>query len=245
VRIPVDLILVPGERQARAAMQATATIPIVFGAVGVDPVQLGLVQSLARPGGNVTGTTTHPFQSGKRFELLKETLPNLKRVAVLVNPDWSQDVWQRSRTQAETEAARLGLRLQFVPARTPGDFPGAFTAMVRERAQALVVPGDAMFAGAASVPVIADLALRHHLPGMCDERQFGTAGCLITYAPNFGAIWRRTARYVDRLLKGAKPADLPVEEPTVFDLVINLKTAKALGLTIPASVLLRADEVIQ
>jgi putative tryptophan/tyrosine transport system substrate-binding protein len=246
VRIPVDLILVPAARQARAAKQATATIPIVFGALGVDPVQAGLVESLAHPGGNVTGTTALSLQIlGKRLELLKETLPNLVRVAVLENPDWPADYWQGLRTQGQAGAARLGLQLQFVPARTPGDFPGAFAAMTRERAQALVVPGDSMFAGAANVRVIADMALRHRLPGMYDERQYVTAGGLMTYAPNFEAIWRRTARYVDRILKGTKPADLPVEEPTVFDLVINLKTARALGLAIPPAVLARADEVIQ
>jgi putative tryptophan/tyrosine transport system substrate-binding protein len=234
VRIPVDLILVPSPGQAAAAKQATTTIPIVFGALPVDPVQVGLVESLARPGGNVTGTTASSAQiMGKRLELLKETLPNLVRVAVLENPLWREnpgvprDIWQQFRAQVQTDAARLGLQLQFVPARAPGDFPGAFAAMTRERAQALVVPSDSMFSGAENVPVIADLALRHHLPGMYDERQYVTAGGLMTYATNVEAIWRRTARYVDRILKGAKPADLPVEEPTVFNLVINLKTAKA------------------
>jgi putative ABC transport system substrate-binding protein len=243
-RIPVDLILVPGPRQARAAKQATATIPIVFGAMPVDPVQFGLVESLARPGGNVTGTTTiSSGLLGKRLELLKETLPSLVRVAVLVNPDGlSAD---QIRTQWQTAAARLGLELQFVPARTPGDFPGAFGTMVQERAQALVVPSDSMFSGAANIPVIADLALRHGLPGMYDERQYVTAGGLMTYAPNFEAIWRRTAGYVDRIFKGTRPADLAVEEPTVFDLVINLKTAKALDITVPPSILARADEVIE
>jgi len=245
-RIPVDLILVPGSRQARAAKQATATIPIVFGALAVDPVQYGLVESLARPGGNVTGTTTITSRLlGKRLELLKETLPSLVRVAVLVNPDWPPAYWQEFRTQGQTDAARLGLQLQFVPARASGDFPGAFGAMVQERAQALVVPGDSMFSGAANVPVIADLALRHRLPGMYDRRQYVTAGGLMTYAPNFEAIWRRTAGYVDQILKGTRPADLPVEEPTVFDLVINLKTAKALGIEVPGSILARADEVIE
>jgi putative ABC transport system substrate-binding protein len=246
VRVPVDLILVPGPRQARAAKQATATIPIVFGAFGVDPVELGVVESLAHPGGNVTGTTTHTTRIlGKRLEFLRETLPSLARVAMLVNPDWPPDFFQRFRAQGQTDAARLGLQVQFAEARTPGDLPGAFTAMTRKRAQAVVVPGDAMFATAANVPVIADLALRHRLPGIYDERQFVTAGGLMTYAANFEAIWRRTAGYVDRILKGAKPGDLPIEEPTVFDLVINLKTAKALGLTIRPSVLARADEKIE
>jgi putative ABC transport system substrate-binding protein len=246
VKIPVDLILVPGPQHAQVAKQATATIPIVFGAIYGDPVQTGLVGSLARPGGNVTGTTAvSSLLGGKRLELLKETLPQLARVAVLVNSDWPTDFGQRFRAEMQTAAARLGLQLKFVPARTPDDLPGAFTAMTRERAQALVVPGDAMFSTAANVPVIADLALRHRLPGMYDQRQYVTAGGLMTYAPNFEAIWRRTAFYIDRILKGAKPADLPVEEPTVFDLVINLKTAKALGLTIPPSVLGRAREILQ
>jgi putative ABC transport system substrate-binding protein len=199
--------------------------------------------SRARAG---TGTTAvSSLLGGKRLELLKETFPKLARVAVLVNPDWPPDLDQSFRAEMQMAAVRLGLQLQFVPARTPGDLPGAFTAMTRDRAQALVVPGDAMFAGAANVPVIAGLALRHRLPGMYDERQYVAAGGLMTYAPNFEAIWRRTARYVDRILKGARPADLPVEEPTVFDLVINLKTAKALGLVIPPSVLARADEILQ
>jgi putative tryptophan/tyrosine transport system substrate-binding protein len=246
VKIPVDLILVPGPRQARVAKEATSTIPIVFGAFGVDPVELGVVQSLAHPGGNVTGTTTHTTRIlGKRFELLTETLPNLARVAMLVNPDWPPELMQQIRTQGQTDAARLGLQLQFVEARMPGDLPRAFTALTRQRAQALVVPGDAMFSGAANVQAIVDLALRHRLPGIYDERQFVTAGGLMTYAANLEAIWRRTAGYVDRILKGAKPGDLPVEEPTVFDLVINLKTAKSLGLTIPPAVLARADEIIQ
>jgi putative ABC transport system substrate-binding protein len=246
VKIPVDLILVPGQRQARVAKQATATIPIVFGALYGDPVQAGFVDSLARPGGNMTGTTAVPsLLDGKRLELLKETLPKLARVGVLVNPDWPADLDQGFRAKMQTAAAGLGLQLQFASARTPEDLPGAFATMTRGRTQALVVPGDAMFATAANVPVIADLALRHRLHGMCDERQFVTAGCLMTYAPNFEAIWRRTAGYIDRILKGAKPADLPVEQPTVFDFVINLKTAKALGLTIPPAVLARADEKIQ
>src|SRR5262245_312491 len=157
VAIPVDLILVPGPWQVRAAKQATATIPIVFGALGVDPVEDGLVASLARPGGNVTGTTTFTSQIlAKRLELLKETLPRLVRVAVLVNPDWPPAYQQQFRTQGQMDGARLGLQLQFVPARAPGDFPGAFGAMVRKRAQALVVPGDSMFSGATNVPVIAD-----------------------------------------------------------------------------------------
>jgi ABC-type uncharacterized transport system substrate-binding protein len=148
VRIPVDLILVPGPRQARAAKQATTTIPIVFGAFGVDPVELGIVESLAHPGGNVTGTTTHTTRIlGKRIELLRETLPNLARVAILVNPDWPAELMQRVRTQGQMDAARLGLQVQFVEARTPGDLPGAFAAMTRGRAQGVVVPGDAMFSG--------------------------------------------------------------------------------------------------
>jgi putative ABC transport system substrate-binding protein len=246
VKIPVDLILVPGRRQAGAAKQATATIPIVFGALYGDPVQAGLVQSLARPGGNVTGTmAVGPRLIGKRLELLKETVSGLARVAVLVNSGWPLDLAQSFRAETQTDAARLGLQVQFVPAAVPGDFPGAFAAMTRARAQALVVPGDSVFPAAANVPVLTNLALRHGLPGMYDERQYVTAGGLMTYAPNFEAIWRRTAGYVDRILKGTRPAELPVEQPTRYDLVINLKTAKALKLTIPPAVLARADEVIE
>jgi putative ABC transport system substrate-binding protein len=257
VRIPVDLILVPGVPHARVAKQATATIPIVFCALAGDPVQAGLVESFARPGGNVTGTTafaSSPMSMlAKRLELLKETLPNLMRVAMLVNPGWPPDLGQQGRTEMQTAmrtemqtaAARLGLQLVFVPAGTPAAFPGAFATMAQDRAQALVVPSDSLFDGAANVPVIADLALSHRLPGIYGERQWVTAGGLMAYSTNVEAIWRRTASYVDRILKGAKPADLPVEQPTTFELLINLKTAKTLGLTIPPSVLARADELIE
>src|SRR5262249_1980096 len=179
---------------------------------------------------------------GKRLELLKETLPNLMRVAMLVNPGWPPDLGQQVR--AQMAATRLGLQLMFVPARTPGHFPGAVAAMAQDRAQAVYVPSDSLFAGAANVPVIADLALRSRLPGIYEERGWVTAGGLMASWTNVEAIWRRTADYVDRILRGAKPADLPVEQPTKFELVINLKTAKALGVTIPPSVLLRADQVI-
>src|SRR5262249_10237503 len=157
----------------------------------------------------------------------------------------SPEVTQRIRTQELADAARLGLQLQFVEARAPGDLSEAFSAMTRDRAQAVIVPPDTMFSVAANVRVIADLAARHRLPGMYAERQYVTAGGLMTYAANLESIWRRTAWYVDQILKGTKPADLPVEEPTVFDLVINLKTARTLKLTIPAAVLARAEEKIQ
>ncbi len=214
VKIPVDLILVPGQRQAGAARQATATIPIVFGALYGDPVQAGLVQSLARPGGNITGTmAVGPLLMGKRLELLKETVPGLARVAVLINPGWPLDLGQRLRAETQTDAGRLGLQIQFVPAGAPGEFPGAFAAMTRARAQALVVPGDSMFTAVANVPVLTNLALRHGLPGMYDERQYVTAGGFMTYAPDFEAIWRRTAGYVDRILKGTRRATCRSSNP--------------------------------
>jgi putative tryptophan/tyrosine transport system substrate-binding protein len=245
VGVPVDLILVPGLAQARAAQGATKTIPILFVAFWDDPVGWGLVQSFARPGGNVTGLTASSGEIvGKRLELLKETVPALRQVAVLVNPDWPADLYQRFVRDVAADSARLGLQPRFVPARTPTDLPGAFAAMARAGSQAVLVPGDSMFSSVPHISDIAELAAKHRLPGMFDQRESVTAGGLMTYATNYPEVYRRAARYIDRIFKGAKPADLPVEEPTVFDFVINLRAARQLGLQIPSSIRLRATELL-
>jgi len=240
------VIVVPGPYQARAAKAATSTIPIVFLGLGTDPVDDGLVVSLARPGTNVTGLINLSTDlTGKRLELIKESIPRITRVAMLVNPDWPPSLYQPFVTSAKADAGRLGLQLQVVPARDPAEFPAAFAAMTRVRAQALFVPGDSMFSGYANIPIIVDLAAKHRLPAMYDTREYVNAGGLMTYTANVQEVWRRGGGYIDRILKGARPADLPVERPTKVELVINLKAAKALGITIPPSVLARADEVIQ
>jgi putative ABC transport system substrate-binding protein len=201
-----------------------------------------LVASLARPGANVTGVThITPELQGKRVELLRELIPKVSRVAALWNPAYppARPVW------AETQAAAqvLGLALHELTAQRPEDFEGAFTAMARGRAQALVVVPDHMFWRERKR--ITELAARHRLPAIYEFRDFVDAGGLMSYGTNLSALDRRAAALVEKILKGTKPADLPVERPAKFDLVINLRTAKALGLTIPQSVLLRADEVIE
>lgn len=244
VRLKVDLIVASPTPSAMAAKQATRTIPIV-GMSLTEPVAVGLVPSLARPGGNVTGITygvdTEIF--GKQLQLLKEVIPNVRRVAVLSNPA-SGGPSQPLRMESVKSAARsLGLPLQILEVREPGDFDAAFAAMVTARAGALLVSGDAMFF--VHRTRLSDLAMRNRLPSMSTQSQWVDAGGLMSYAPSFPNLWHRTATYVDKILRGAKPADLPIEQPTKFELVINLKTAKALGLTIPPAVLARADEVIQ
>jgi ABC-type uncharacterized transport system substrate-binding protein len=241
VGLKPDVIVTPGTPAALAAKQATGTIPIVFAGVA-DAVGAGLVSSLARPGGNVTGLTAISAElGGKRLELLKEVAPKASRVAVLYNPaDQSNVLVLKGLKEA---APALGLTLLPLEARKPGDFGGAYAAMTRKRAQALF--------GAAGVlttehrKAIVDLAARSRIPAMWGDREFVEAGGLMSYAVNFYDQIRRAATYVDKILKGARPADLPVEQPTKFDLVINMKTAKTLGLTIPQSLLLRADELIQ
>ncbi len=242
VRLKVDVIVASVTQASLAAKHATGTIPIVMVGVG-DPLGSGLVASLARPGGNVTGPSSMLAEaSGKQLALLKETVPKASPVAVLWNP--ANPVWQAAALrQTEVTAEALGLRLQLVEARGPDELEGAFEAMTRERAGALFVPADIIFVRHAQR--IADLAARHRLPAMYGFREHVQAGGLMSYAANFAVMFRRAATFVDKILKGAKPADLPVEQPTKFELVINMKTAKALGLTIPQSLLLRADEVIQ
>jgi putative tryptophan/tyrosine transport system substrate-binding protein len=245
VALKVDVIVAPGAPHAFAAKQATRTIPIVCVA-SADPVTDGLVTSLARPGGNVTGLSISaaPEIVGKRLELLKQAVPGVTRVAVLWQPSGQGERTAKDLLKgAEVAARALGVRLQVVEARGPADFDGAFSDMTRARADALTVLGNPMFV--TERRRLVDLAAKHRLPAMYTSRESVDAGGLMAYGPNFADLYRRAATYVDKILKGAKPADLPVEQPTKFELVINLKTAKALGLTIPPSVLGRADEVIQ
>jgi putative ABC transport system substrate-binding protein len=244
VALKVDVILAGGTPQALAAKQATRTLPIVF-AAHADPVGSGLVTSLARPGGNVTGLSLlAPELVGKRLERLKQAVPGVNRVAVLWEPGAYVELTERDILKETEVAARaLGVRLQFVEARGPADFDRAFSDMTRARAGALTVLPSTMFI--IERRRLVDLAAKNRLPSVYTSREYVDAGGLMSYGPSIADLFRRAATYVDKILKGAKPGDLPVEQPTKFELVINLKTAKALGLTIPPSVLSRADEVLQ
>ena len=241
VRLKPDLIATRGSFFTGALKAATSSIPIVF--VGhADPVGTGHVASLARPGGNITGMAVLQTELGpKGLELLHSGVPAAVRISVLWHPGTPSAV---PGLKALEEPARL-LRLQLQPigAQTAGELEGAFSTMARGGTQAVVVFSTPPFITARQR--IAELAIAHRLPTMCQGRLFVEAGGLMSYYPNHEDVWRRAAVYVDKILKGAKPADLPVEQPTKFELVINLKTAKALGLTIPPSLLQRADEIIQ
>ena len=244
VALKVDVIVVGGTSQALAAKQATRTLPIVL-ATSLDPVTDGLVTSLARPGGNVTGLSLlAPELVGKRLELLTQAVPGISRVAVLWHPGAFGDRTEKDMLKAAEVAARgLAVRLQFLEARGPDDFDRAFSEMTRARAGALTVLPSPMFLGERRR--LADLAAQNRLPAVYPFRESVDAGGLVSYGPDFVDLFRRAATYVDKILKGAKPGDLPVEQPTKFELVINLKAAKALGLTIPQSVLARADHVVE
>jgi len=244
VALKVDVIVAPPTPAALAAKQVTKTIPIVFAAVS-DPVSSGLVTSLARPGGNVTGLSDlTPELVGKCLEQLKQAVPGVSRAAVLWQPGAFGERTEKDLLKAAEVAARaLGVRLQFVEARGPDDFDRAFSKMTSARADALTVLPTAMFVSERRRLV--DLAAKNRLPTVFPYRESVDAGGLMSYGPNLADMYRRAATYVDKILKGAKPGDLPVEQPTKFELVINAKTAKALSLTIPQSVLLRADQVIQ
>jgi putative ABC transport system substrate-binding protein len=242
VRRKVDVIVAPAGSAALAAKNATSSIPIVM-IFPSDPVEMGLVASLRRPGGNITGTTFTPGPEifGRQLQILKETIPRASRVAILSNP--ADPSFALQVREVEAAARTLHIRLQHVEARGPEQFDSAFAAMARERADALLVNGTSTFL--AHRVRLAELAVKNRLPTMSSFRESVEAGGLMAYAVNMAAFVERAAVYVDKILKGAKPADLPVEQPTKFELVINLKTAKALGLTIPQSLLARADEVIQ
>jgi putative ABC transport system substrate-binding protein len=240
VRLNVDVIFAGGTGAAIPAKAATRTIPIVMG-FSDDPVASGLVQSLARPGGNVTGMSQmSPEVSGKRIELLKEVVPGLARVAVLweSSPDKLLEL-----TETQAAARALGLTLQPLEVRDASQIETAFAAMTRERAGAVVVFAGPLIGG--NLPRIVDLAARNRLPAMYGWSTPVDEGGLMTYGPNWYDLYRRAAVYVDKILRGAKPADLPVEGATTFELVINLRTAKALGLTIPPALLDRADRLIR
>jgi len=241
VRLKVDVITAAPTPGAVAAKRATGTIPIVMVGVG-DPVGLGLIATLARPGGNVTGLSFDAgMEIGKGLEIIKETLPNSRRVAVLSNP---ANPGQPAAMKNVKAAARLlGVELRFLEAQGPDEFDGVFATMAKERVEALLVVTDATFY--IQRARLADLATKHRLPAVCGFRDYAEAGALMSYGPSVVAMYQRAAFFVDRILKGAQPASLPVEQPTKFELVINLKAAKALGLAIPQSLLARADEVIQ
>ena len=241
VRLNVDVIVVESHPAALAAKRATSIIPIIT-AVVADPVASGLVADLARPGGNVTGVTNIPGQlMGKRLELLKQAAPKATVVGVIWNPANPSAQGYLKETVAAAEA--LGLQLVLAEARSPGDLDAAFSAVLRGRAAALVNLPDGMIWN--SRRLVVEFALRNRLPGMFDAREFAEAGGLLVYGPSLAAMYRRSAAYVDKVLKGANPGSLPFELPTKFELVINLKTAKAIDLTIPDSIVLRADEVIE
>jgi putative ABC transport system substrate-binding protein len=244
VALKVDVIVAGNAPQALAAKQATRTIPIVF-AVAPDPVAQGFVTSLARPGGNATGLSSlAPELVGKGLEQLTRAVPGISRVAALWHPGALGERSEKDLLKAAGVAAEtLGVRLQFVEARGPADFDRAFSDMTRSRAGALTVLTSPMFY--TERRRLVGLAAKNRLPALYLSREFVDAGGLMAYGPNVADMYRRAATYVDKILKGAKPGDLPVEQPTRFEFVINLKTAKALGLTIPQSVLGRADDVIQ
>ena len=242
VRLRVDVIMAGPTPPAMAAKKATGTIPIVMAGVG-DPVELGLIASLARPGGNITGVSFSVGMDifGKDLELLREAVPKARRVAILSNP--ANPSHALAITNVKAAAGSLGVQLQLLEAREPNQFDGAFAAMTKERVDALLVVADGMFIFHRAR--LADLAAKNRVPSMHGVRENVEAGGLMSYGPSTVAAWRRAAFFVDRILKGTKPADLPVEQPTKFELVINLKTAKVLGLTVSPSLLARADEVIE
>ncbi len=244
LRLDVDLVLATNSLAARAAQQASTTIPIVVPIMG-DPVGDGLVASLARPGGNITGLTfIGPELLPKRLALLKEAIPTVSRVAALWHPGaYGERTMSDMMKETEAAARTLGVQLRLVAVHGPDEFDRAFATIAGERADALIVFPSPMLN--AERRQIVDLAAGQRLPSMAMTREFVALGGLISFGASLADLIRRSAGYVDKILKGAKPGDLPVEQPSKFELVVNLKTAKALGLTIPHSLLLRADEVIQ
>ena len=241
VHRPVDLIATFGTPPTLAAKQATTTIPIVMMGVG-DPVGSGLVSSLARPGGNITGNTIlGPEVAGKRLQLLKEVIPSLSRVVFLWNPDNASHPAQLAELRVAVEA--LGIKLLPVPVRSSDEFDNAFAVMMRERPDAFLMTNDPFHQ--LSIGRIIDFLANNRLPGMFVTREVTVAGGLLSYGASLPDLFRRGAVYVHKILQGTKPADLPIEQPVKFELVVNLKTAKAMGLSIPESFLLRADETIE
>ncbi len=239
VRTKVDVILVSGTRAIKAVKKATSTIPIIAGAAG-DLVGPGLVASLARPGGNLTGSTRLATElGGKRIEVLQEAVSKVSRVGVI----WSTRQDREELKETETAARHLGVKILPVKVREPNQIQSAYAAMVKERADSLII----LHSGFAYTHrrQLLELAEKNQFPSMCEQARWTKAGCLMSYGPDVLYLYRRAAIYVDKILKGAKPADLPIEQPTKFELVINLKTAKVLRLTIPPAVLLQATKVIK
>jgi putative ABC transport system substrate-binding protein len=241
VSLKVEVIVTAGTRAVLTAKKATKTIPIVFASAG-NPVETGIVDSLAQPGANVTGLSSFTRDlSGKRLELLKEAFPKVSRVAYLKDPSNSSGEVAWSEIQAT--AAHLEVQLQSAEVRVSNDFDTAFKAIIRDRAQALLTQSGPLANN--NKARILDFAVKNRLPAMYADTEFTEAGGLMSYGPSYADMNRRAATYVDKILKGAKPADLPVEQPIKFEFVINLKTAKQIGLTIPPNVLARADKVIK
>jgi putative ABC transport system substrate-binding protein len=241
VRARVDMIVAVSPPAIQAAKEATTTIPIVMAFSSIDPVRSKFVDSLARPGGNITGVAMIADEiTGKRLAMLKEMLPRATRIAVLAQVNHSSSI---SQVKIAREAAKsLGIELDVVEVRDSRDYETALTAVTKRAPGLFVVSNPTFFDDRQR---LAAVAAKRHLPILCEWREMAEAGCLMAYGPNISDLYRRAATYVDRIVRGARAADLPVEQPTKFELVINLKTAKALGLTIPQSLLLRADEVIQ
>jgi putative ABC transport system substrate-binding protein len=241
VRLPVDLILTATTPGIQAAGRATKTIPIVFAAAG-DPVGSGLVASLARPGGNITGLSILATElTGKRLELMKEILPDARHAALLYNP--SDDGAATRLAEAQHATRTLGMALRPYPARSLGELEAAFTAVTNERPEVLLVVVDAFTQ--TNRGRIVDFAAAHRIFAIYEAREFVTSGGLISFGASIAANYRRAASYADKILKGASPVDMPIEQPTKFELVVNMKTAKATGVAIPQAVLARADEVIE
>ncbi len=242
VRLKVDVIVAITTPAVDAARKATATIPIVMAPAG-DAVGSGFVTNLARPGGNITGVTfTHEAVGPKRLELLKDVLPGLDKVAILAAHDYRilhEPMWKA----ADVAARSLKLSARLFEVRGAGEIEGALSAMARERMGAVVVLPSALFASQSHR--IAEIAASHRLLSICDRSEYVEAGCLMSYGANLGGILERAAIHIDRILQGAKPGDLPVEQPTKFELIINMKTAKALGLTIPKTLLFQADRMVE
>ena len=239
VELKPDVIYVGSTGFTHAAKKATNIIPIV--STGGDLVGTGLVSSLARPGGNITGSTNiSPDVSGKRLELLRETVPKARRVAVLYHPNKSDEDEVK---QTEVAANAFGVTIYRAPVKTPDEFAGAFAGMRKEKVNAIVVIQGSL--NNSNIKQIAELAVKNRLPSISESPDYAENGCLMSYGPNLNDLWRRGALFVDKILKGRKPADLPVEQPVKFELVFNLKAAKQIGLTIPPNVLVRADRVIK
>jgi putative ABC transport system substrate-binding protein len=237
----VDIIVSGHTVSTLAAHHATQTIPIVFGASGLDPIELGLAKSLARPGYNITGMALQTNElPGKRLELIKQIVPTAARIAILL-PD--NDTTRLMAKGHEAPALSLGVQLLQIEVSGPSDFEAGFEQAMRGQVDAVVLVQNAVFY--ANPKAIADLSLKYQLPVLSGDSGFAAAGGLINHGPNIADLWRRSAILVDKILKGAKPGDLPIEQPTKFELVVNLKTAKALGITIPPAVLVQADEVIE